>query len=178
MENLPPNSSCLEIQGLFLVTPTGLPVPTATSPRDRTSNPLRFRNENRGDLPDGNLTSGLSRRIRMTTKDAIIWWFVPLLWYWRPYQVMQEIWAGSHSENHHPRLLLLWWATWVIGGTLYWFAYISGENTLSQVYWGNLMTIGASGVNILAGVLAIATVWQTTSAQERKYIRLKTACHP
>ena len=44
-ENLPPNSPCLEIQGLFLLTPTGLPVPTATPSEDRTSNPLRFPND-------------------------------------------------------------------------------------------------------------------------------------
>ena len=45
MENLPQNSPCLEIQGLFLVIPTGLPVPTATPPGDRTSKPLRFPND-------------------------------------------------------------------------------------------------------------------------------------
>ena len=70
-ENLLPNSPCLEIQGLFLLTPTGLPVPTATPPGDRTSNPLRFPNENPGDLPDGNLTSGPSRRARMTTAPSM-----------------------------------------------------------------------------------------------------------
>ena len=116
---------------------------------------------------------GMGVNPEYSPKDAIIWWFVPLLWYWRPYQVMHEIWAGSHPANYRPRLLLVWWVSWVVGGTLSWLSLISGEDTLSQLYWGNLMAIGANGVTIIAGILAIAAVWQITSAQGQKHTRLR-----
>ena len=49
---------------------------------------------------------GLGYNSEYSPKDAVIWWFIPLLWFWRPYQVMREIWKGSHPENRPPNILI------------------------------------------------------------------------
>ena len=30
---------------------------------------------------------------------AVGWWFVPIFWLWRPYQVVKEVWQGSHPAT-------------------------------------------------------------------------------
>ena len=66
LEKPPPDSPCLEIQGLFLLTPTSPPAPLQlhqeTEPRTLSDSQMA----NLGDLPDGNLTSGPSRWAWMT----------------------------------------------------------------------------------------------------------------
>ena len=56
----------------------------------------------------------LGRNPESSTRDAILWWFVPLLWLWKPYMVMREIWAMSHDEGQQHRLLIVWWASWLM----------------------------------------------------------------
>lgn len=59
---------------------------------------------------------------RFSPAWAVGWWFVPVMWFFRPYQVMREIWQGSypppanddekHGWRNHPVTTLLgwWWA--------------------------------------------------------------------
>jgi hypothetical protein len=43
---------------------------------------------------------------------AILGWFVPVMWWWRPKQVINDVWrAGGHSTADP--VLLVWWALWV-----------------------------------------------------------------
>ena len=52
---------------------------------------------------------------------AVGWYFVPVAWFWKPYQVMKEIWRASASpkdwrlQGGSP-LLVWWWALWLVRG--------------------------------------------------------------
>lgn len=68
----------------------------------------------------------LQARTLQCKSSAAIWsWFVPLLNFFGPYQVMQEIWRGSDPKTAHAKglsrkikqdnsmLVRVWWGLWV-----------------------------------------------------------------
>ena len=56
--------------------------------------------------------------LRFTPGWAIGWYFVPIAWFWKPYQAMTEIWRASRNpldwrgESASP-LMLWWWILWL-----------------------------------------------------------------
>ena len=48
---------------------------------------------------------------------AVGWNFIPIAWYWKPYQAVKEIWHGSHQlgakRNPTPVRFGIWWCCWV-----------------------------------------------------------------
>ena len=50
---------------------------------------------------------------------AVGWFFVPIEWFWKPYEVMKEVWQtssdplGDWKTQIAPRLLGWWWALWI-----------------------------------------------------------------
>ncbi len=50
---------------------------------------------------------------------AVAWYFVPIAWFWKPYQAMREIWkASTDPQDWKARsgspLLGWWWALWIV----------------------------------------------------------------
>ena len=57
--------------------------------------------------------------MRFTPGWAVAWYFVPIAWFWKPYQVMSEIWRASRHPSYwrgQPVSLLLpwWWILWIV----------------------------------------------------------------
>ncbi|MBU0516145.1 MAG: DUF4328 domain-containing protein [Proteobacteria bacterium] len=54
--------------------------------------------------------------VRFTPAWAVGWNFIPIFWWWKPYQVFREMWRGSSlrgpSEPPETPWLIIWW--WVI----------------------------------------------------------------
>ena len=49
---------------------------------------------------------------------AVGWYFVPIAWFWKPYQAMKEIWRASANPANWPGepgspLLHWWWILWI-----------------------------------------------------------------
>ncbi|MDE2763285.1 MAG: DUF4328 domain-containing protein [Gemmatimonadota bacterium] len=58
--------------------------------------------------------------LKMTPGWAVGWYFVPIAWFWKPYQAMKEIWQASIDPKHWWRqggspLLVWWWGLWLAG---------------------------------------------------------------
>ena len=56
---------------------------------------------------------------------AVRWYFIPIAWFWKPYQAMREIWQASVSPADWKQqvgspLLLWWWVLWILS-TWVWF---------------------------------------------------------
>ena len=57
--------------------------------------------------------------MRFTPGWAVGWYFVPIAWFWKPYQAMAEIWRASRNpaewrgEPVSP-LLAGWWVLWIV----------------------------------------------------------------
>ncbi len=55
--------------------------------------------------------------MRFTPGWAVGWYFIPIAWFWKPYQVMREIWQASGSpaswEQEGRSSLAWWWGLWI-----------------------------------------------------------------
>ena len=54
---------------------------------------------------------------------SVGWYFVPVMWFWKPYQAMKEVWQATVSPaNWHsveiPGIFPLWWALFISGNIL------------------------------------------------------------
>lgn len=57
--------------------------------------------------------------MRFTPGWAVGWYFVPIAWFWKPYQAMKEIWQASASPfgwrgQQVSPLLHWWWFLWLV----------------------------------------------------------------
>ncbi len=111
---------------------------------------------------------------------AVGWWFVPIMFFFRPYQVMAEIWRGSHAaeflawrDGTVSTLLPWWWALWVAGNIIGFavaFSNSLGTDAMlssAALRWELLshpLTIGA-------GVLAILVVRRITRRQDEESLK-------
>ena len=60
-------------------------------------------------------------KIRYTPGRTVLWWFIPLLNLWMPYNIMAELWSGSLALVHDPEydnenLIFRWWLTFLAIG--------------------------------------------------------------
>ena len=121
---------------------------------------------------------------RFSPAWAVGWWFVPIMWFFRPYQVMAEIWRGSNPDlmpgvewknGAASPLLGWWWLLWLVsnllgfaGGYSFGFSGAFDSNvipTSSELQVDILL----SALTIAAGVLAIVLILQTTRRQEVRH---------
>ena len=119
-------------------------------------------------------------------KWAIIWWFVPIMWFFRPYQLMKEIWNGSDpahvSSSDDPigistsySLLKWWWTTWIVSFFLVDFNDVFeplGQDTQNQI-WGSTFSIGGLVSVLVSALLLISIVRKITSRQEEHHKTLQ-----
>ncbi len=123
---------------------------------------------------------------RFSPSWAVGWWFVPIMFYFRPYQVMAEIWRGSTphmlrgtaidwKNGRVTALLPWWWGLWVVSsliglvfGYSFGFSEAFSPDTVpsaAALQW-DLLT---SAITICAGVLAILVVRRITGHQDEKH---------
>lgn len=104
-------------------------------------------------------------------------WFVPILAFFRPKQITNDIWRASDPElprhatgwqaNKVHGLIHWWWAIWVVATVVSNFSarsYFSAE-TLSEQLLASSMAAVANVVSIVAAVLAILVVRAITIRQ-------------
>lgn len=69
--------------------------------------------------------------MRFTPGWAVGWYFVPIAWFWKPFQAMKEIWHASADSadwqgKPAPGLLRWWWILWIVpfwgSGIVEWIA--------------------------------------------------------
>ena len=120
---------------------------------------------------------------------AVGWWFIPIFFLFRPFQVMAEIWKGSGGtlsdtwrEESVPALLPWWWALWVATYAIVACAVVT-EFVANPVALSTYDVPSASilrwellngALTICDGVLAIIVVRLITKRQEEAYRRMTT----
>lgn len=76
----------------------------------------------------------------VTPAGAIYWYFVPIAWFWKPYEAMRNLAVGFNLKSDEHWLLPTWWGLW----------------------WGSF------AVAIIAGITAAAGI--TTAQQANTYV--------
>jgi hypothetical protein len=101
-------------------------------------------------------------------------WFVPVLWFWRPVQIIADMWrglsrppirAGQQKSSPAPMLVRVWWATFVVSTVLERISndMIGQSDTLPKLRdaysfsgYANLVTAIAA----LLWLLVVRSLWQ------------------
>ena len=128
-----------------------------------------------------NLVSLGSHGQRYSPRAGIIWWFVPIAWFFIPFQVTKEIWKGSvprqsvddceaWQNTATPMLMVFWWGIWLLD----WLCSLtlailplSGLVTSTDDYIRHGWLSFFSGLIIIAaGVLLFKIVRRITKNQE------------
>lgn len=125
---------------------------------------------------------------RFSPAWAVGWWFVPIMFFFRPYQVMAEIWRGSDPAMQHERrdgavtaLLPWWWTFWIassLAAIIIAAISISNGEFLLETYTRTEASLRwellAGALTICAGVMAILVVRRITSRQDERHRRMTT----
>jgi hypothetical protein len=129
--------------------------------------------------------------LRWGKRWAIAYWFIPIGNWFRPKQVMNDIWRASDPElpvpAHHwqgnrvPALFHLWWALWLISSFI---SNVLFRRTLDAGDTPDELVSLASGfvlwdvVDIIPTILAMIIIHRTTKRQEARRARVAAAPPP
>jgi hypothetical protein len=116
---------------------------------------------------------------------AIGSWFVPILNYFRPKQIANDIWRASNPEapadqgatwqgTSVPKLFAVWWLAFVVANALYTAAFrlsVRAEE-LSELKQVTSTYLWADILSVLAAVLAVVVVRRTTARQDERALAL------
>jgi hypothetical protein len=121
-----------------------------------------------------NLPALGARNLKYSPKWAVWGFFVPILFFYRPFQVVREIWKASDPRLGEyswqrwptPSLIQWWWALHLI-------VMISGSAFTTD---GGTISVKATlPIRIVGAILAIFVVRKIDQRQEEKSKRLATA---
>ena len=100
--------------------------------------------------------------------------FVPPLFFFRPYQIVEESWRSSGRDDASPfsRLVLAWWVAFLIPPGILLMSIRLRDNPLQpDEKWGR-MTL-ACALNVVAGILAVVIVLRITDRQRETVSRMR-----
>jgi hypothetical protein len=112
-------------------------------------------------------------KLEFTPGWAVGWWFVPFANLVKPFQTVRELWKASHG-GHNGRVVTTWsvigwwWGLWLGASVLGRFIARGGSlRSPSDVIRHDTWEIVASGVTVVAAILAIKIVRSVVALQER-----------
>ena len=122
---------------------------------------------------------------RFSPAWSVLWFFIPIAWFFWPYQAMKEIWKGSYphlgegglsawSKAPTSPLIISWWIAWIAFTITNWISerILSSNDHSANTALADPVTIAAIAAYILlliATPLAIILLRRITSNQDRKY---------
>ncbi len=133
-----------------------------------------------------NLPALGARDLKFTPEWAVGWWFMPFLHFFRPYQVMHELWHASDPGTSDeaakqvgaPATLLGWWWAFFVGSLILRFYYPYWAKVTAGTVFGTKITADpelfyveatAATLNICAAVLAIVVILMIDRMQTEKH---------
>lgn len=127
---------------------------------------------------------------------SVIWWFIPIFFFWKPYNVTQQIWKASNPEvmltegiewkrSQSSKMIKQWWALYLvsiagavivvlIGYTSFGTEYNMQTGELGQPLGSTLDLLGIpfQAIGIISIILFIRIIKQISAWQYRKSINV------
>lgn len=102
---------------------------------------------------------------------SIGWYFVPVATWFKPYQVMREIWSKAHKKTWkgNCRLLPGWWILWIISSIFAQVLWRINADTVSEMQRMALIQVVSDGIDIALGFTTIALISNMTQAYETNF---------
>ena len=129
-----------------------------------------------------NATALGAQRPRFGAGWAIGGWFVPVLAFWRPKQIVNDIWRASNPDDAAvvtdwhgravPALLTAWWATFLISAISDRISARIPADTVEDDRIATSWALTASFFTVLAAFFAIAVVSHVTRRQRARAAKL------
>jgi hypothetical protein len=99
---------------------------------------------------------------------AVVAWLVPLVWWWKPYQLVRDLWRVSHHGSSWrsqppPVEVTHWWTLWLAAGLAYWLAW----RAVAQPQLSASASAVCLTCLLLAGLRLRRLVRDVTDAQRR-----------
>jgi len=132
-----------------------------------------------------NLPALGATELRFTPRWAVIWWFIPIFNFWKPYQVTVEIMKSSDSTvgrtdsatrklMDRPNLVLIWWiysfvAVAISFGALYWLGL--GRLSNASIVESSFVDLPSLVVSVSGAIgtgLVILVIREITKRQTHK----------
>lgn len=132
-----------------------------------------------------NLTALGASELRFSPGWAIASWFIPIVNFYQPYQVVKEIWKASDpsvnpSSNllwqKAPTSLILgwWWGFWLTSAIAGQASMFSNKKTSDSVYTMSWVLLASDILIIVADILLILIIRTIDIRQEEKIRRIGT----
>jgi len=131
-----------------------------------------------------NLPSLGGKELKSSPRRAVIYFFIPILLFYKPYRATVEIWKVSNPSIHEtnndsrrqmktPSLIKIWWAFWLITiiiGNFYLRAipYIMSADTLSEIMVIDHIDLFTNIPIIISDLLTFFLVREISFRQEKK----------
>ncbi|MBN1124096.1 MAG: DUF4328 domain-containing protein [Sedimentisphaerales bacterium] len=109
--------------------------------------------------------------LEFTPGWSVGWFFVPVLFLWKPYQAMQETFKASRNPGNwkgRPGSILIgcWWACWILGIVLWKVSNgLGNSNDLSILIRSTQVSIAAEVCTIIEYILTLMVATQIESMQ-------------
>lgn len=117
---------------------------------------------------------------------SVIWNFVPILWFWKPFEGYSEMWAGSMDPEGDPvrtrvephKFLQPWWMCWVMSFLCSKIASMFLENTTNEAgvidsfsgySWGIGLEVFATLMWLSACLLVVPIFRQIAKVQDETF---------
>nr|WP_062335623.1 DUF4328 domain-containing protein [Herbidospora sakaeratensis] len=107
-------------------------------------------------------------RQRLGKPWLIFAWIVPIVSFWFPKQIVDDVWTASDPQHRKPGgLAMTWWVTWVLAvfGSNLVARFLIGAAELPDLRNAALVEMLFFPLTLLSGILAIVVLNRITSLQ-------------
>lgn len=102
--------------------------------------------------------------LKHSPRWAVTSYFIPVLWFWVPFQAMKEVWQVSRDpENWRaqraPACLYWWWTLWIAGGVAAGASLALSEEEVWTTWAASLVmdlldiALGLTSINLLTRIV-------------------------
>jgi hypothetical protein len=116
-----------------------------------------------------------ANQLGFTPGWAVGWFFMPVAWFWKPYQAMKELWQVSIDpkkwQSQRPGYLLpLWWFLWIANNFLGQAAFRLNlaAKTIPTLEIANIVTDIADVASVALDFAALALVIKIAGLQQNR----------
>lgn len=91
----------------------------------------------------------------VTPAGAVYWYFVPVLWFWKPYEAMRNIHNAFVGSGNHETVQSWWFAWWLSVAIALGLAFVlpasaaeaAASNSFGPYMWLNIVILGADATS-------------------------------
>lgn len=127
-----------------------------------------------------NLHSLGSSYTNFTPGWSVGWFFIPIACYFKPYQVVKEIWLESscykENDSWHNKsysIIKLWWFFWIIQECIskILFRFVFHTSTLDELYTYSIAQTASDVFDIIVSIFTAIIVYKISKFQEDKHMK-------